>query len=566
MQTVIRAVCTHAQDLFACDRCTFFVLDRLSGELLGWYQDGGSLARVRVPKAGIVGQVIDSGEALNVTDASSDKQNDPSCLATGYTEPLRTVLCCPIKSRNARVVAVILCVNKRGGTVFGENDELTFSLVSKVVADLVEVNGWAAAEEAMMERKDIQDDIKGVYVQYTTETEQKGQRKAPRRPHILRETRRLSVGCDFEMPTFEREAENPNEVPLHDLTNFYRRKLLQWDFDHYDLDGELLLKLVPVSFEVLCDLQDFDMRHSDLDSFATQICQGYKSNPYHNWSHAFATLHVLLLVMAPIHLAGADSDEPKAELPDLDRIALMIAAIGHDVGHRGANNSFETSTMSDLALRYNDIQVLENHHASVTCACMKNSHLLSHMSSEAARRIRAVCIHSILGTDMAKHKDHVVWLDNNQIDTLVLDKEKGPDASPAALGLYGALLHLADLSHPCKPWRVHKRLSLSIATEFFDQYTQEDRLGLPTLPFMGKDPQRPLQELAPLQTGFLNFVIVPLWTSFDTFTGKKLSSVIQNMEANKTYWKRVEAGEELSDEQPFQMVSYIPMAHEHNSK
>ena len=44
--------------------------------------------------------------------------------------------------------------------------------------------------------------------------------------------------------------------------------------------------------------------------------------------------------------------------------AALFSALGHDVAHPGRNNAFLVKTKSVLALRYNDVHVLENMHAS----------------------------------------------------------------------------------------------------------------------------------------------------------------------------------------------------------
>ena len=44
--------------------------------------------------------------------------------------------------------------------------------------------------------------------------------------------------------------------------------------------------------------------------------------------------------------------------------AALFSALGHDVAHPGRNNAFLVKTQSVLALRYNDVHVLENMHAS----------------------------------------------------------------------------------------------------------------------------------------------------------------------------------------------------------
>ena len=52
-------------------------------------------------------------------------------------------------------------------------------------------------------------------------------------------------------------------------------------------------------------------------------------------------------------------------LTRLDVFSLLVAAIGHDVGHNGLSNQYHTISRSKLALLYNDSSVLENMHASI---------------------------------------------------------------------------------------------------------------------------------------------------------------------------------------------------------
>ena len=57
-----------------------------------------------------------------------------------------------------------------------------------------------------------------------------------------------------------------------------------------------------------------------------------------------------------------------ALLPELlapvERVALCIAALGHDIGHMGVQNAFLVNSKDPLALQYNDRSVLENFHCS----------------------------------------------------------------------------------------------------------------------------------------------------------------------------------------------------------
>ena len=54
----------------------------------------------------------------------------------------------------------------------------------------------------------------------------------------------------------------------------------------------------------------------------------------------------------------------------LDILALLIAALCHDVDHSGKTNAFEVSSASEIAIVYHDNAVLENHHAATTFKVM----------------------------------------------------------------------------------------------------------------------------------------------------------------------------------------------------
>lgn len=88
----------------------------------------------------------------------------------------------------------------------------------------------------------------------------------------------------------------------------------------------------------------------DLYHFIFDICNSYHStNPYHNFRHAVDVLQAnyyflcRLGVLKPMN-ADASLSFVESEIKDLfqplDIFALLMASIGHDVGHPGVNNSF----------------------------------------------------------------------------------------------------------------------------------------------------------------------------------------------------------------------------------
>ena len=48
----------------------------------------------------------------------------------------------------------------------------------------------------------------------------------------------------------------------------------------------------------------------------------------------------------------------------IDYLVLFISAAAHDIDHPGNNNQWEINAKSKLSILYNDLSVLENHHAA----------------------------------------------------------------------------------------------------------------------------------------------------------------------------------------------------------
>lgn len=125
---------------------------------------------------------------------------------------------------------------------------------------------------------------------------------------------------------------------------------------------------------------------------------------YHNNAHGADVLHsTLLLLNTPVL---------QRTLTDVEVLAALVAAAGHDVGHPGLNNGFLTGTGSELAVLYNDLvrlavtmviamrcsprhylqSVLENHHAATTFRIMgqEGCNILAGLDPETRQTIRWV--------------------------------------------------------------------------------------------------------------------------------------------------------------------------------
>ena len=139
--------------------------------------------------------------------------------------------------------------------------------------------------------------------------------------------------------------------------------------------------------------------------------------PYHNFRHVVDVLQAVFVMLVqlgtlPPYPGSIIPPESlnKAGLASLirpaDALILMIAAIGHDVGHPGVNNAFLVKLRAPLAQVYNDKSVLESFH----CAAFSQV-LRRHWPETQDLDLRKLMIDTILATDMGLHFDYMAKLD-----------------------------------------------------------------------------------------------------------------------------------------------------------
>jgi len=517
----------YAHEMLECERCTFFTVDNLHNELVGHFTKAGEaegeLHELRVPIKGIAGCVVTTGELLNIQDAWSDRRfSNLTDLQTGYRT--RTILCAPLIS-NGKVIAVMQCINKHRHEYFNKHDEKILGTISTVLSESIRHMAFEHNYKNVARSDNIHSDVKDM-LQAWSNTDNQAQ-GSPRPPSAEMRARRTMS----------------SRISITGDLSEYLAPMRCWTYDHSSApaDETAFTCYISSCLDYFGLVKRFHIDNDVLARCVDMMRIKYKATQYHNWTHAFATFHAVFLLL--------DSPGLHNVLPVEDMLALFLAALGHDVEHPGRNNNFLINTQAELAFIYNDTNVLENHHASVTCNILQNENpdLMGSIDVHTVRRIRQVVIATILGTDMACHNNTLKKLDEapHELPGLRASGERlHPDGS---LLLSQVLLHAADIIHPALPWGVHKWMSTRIAEEFYTQFQEEDKLGLPSLPFMGKDPHA-LLGLAPVQVGFIKFVELPMWSGINSYTGEDLfSMVIQNVEKNQQRWQRIADGGGIPD-------------------
>jgi hypothetical protein len=249
----------------------------------------------------------------------------------------------------------------------------------------------------------------------------------------------------------------------------------------------------------------------------------------------------------------------------IDVFAIMVGCLCHDIDHPGNDNAFEQVSSSPLALLYNDVSVLENHHSATTFRILSNSDcdILCNLSPADRKKVRQSMISGILATDMTSHFSSMNMLKKRKGvgDALNVASQaairrgsamsQSSDRSDASLTpfnfendkdrqiLVDMIVHSADLSGQAYPLPVAQVWEKRISLEFMNQASMLTKMQQPVPAYMQNltdFPNRGKQ-----QANFMTFVLMPWWhTMVKLFPA--FAPAIQNLERNHQYWKDVASG------------------------
>ncbi len=123
MVPLLEQIADVATDLLACDRASIFVHDQERNELVACPALGVDSGTLRIPDdAGIVGDVIRSGQAVQVDDVTTDERFNPEVdKETGYTT--RNLLCVPLRDGEGEIMGAFELINRLEGHFYQDDLE-----------------------------------------------------------------------------------------------------------------------------------------------------------------------------------------------------------------------------------------------------------------------------------------------------------------------------------------------------------------------------------------------------------------------------------------------------------
>eukprot|EP00276_Gloeochaete_wittrockiana_P010411 CAMPEP_0184655256 /NCGR_PEP_ID=MMETSP0308-20130426/12880_1 /TAXON_ID=38269 /ORGANISM="Gloeochaete witrockiana, Strain SAG 46.84" /LENGTH=609 /DNA_ID=CAMNT_0027091629 /DNA_START=489 /DNA_END=2318 /DNA_ORIENTATION=+ len=301
------------------------------------------------------------------------------------------------------------------------------------------------------------------------------------------------------------------------------KQLCEWDaFDLWKVadlcKGSPLQAVSMQLFHHLGLVSAFQIERGLLAAFLKAVEGEYNQVPYHSSKHAADVVQAVGCFLAHPSFRNL--------LSDLEALALLFAAIVHDMGHQGSSNSFEVTSLSSRALLYNDRSVWENYHLHAAFAIVgqKQNDFLRCLIPSDWRKFRKMVINCVMATDMAHHFDALGSFKGRAASDGFACSEGREDLMKMAL-------HLADISNPARPNTVYRHWVSAVMEEFYQQGDRERAAGLPISPFM----DRTKPQVRECQCGFLDFIVIPSYSAWVEAFPDFANSLV-NAQTNRRLW------------------------------
>lgn len=299
-----------------------------------------------------------------------------------------------------------------------------------------------------------------------------------------------------------------------------------WEFDIWRLDEEQLLQLSMLIANDLRFPQTFGFGTSIWCNFVweAQRLMNTSINPYHSYRHVMDVAQTCACIVKTFSASFW--------LSDLDVFALYVSAIVHDLEHPGTNNVYQVNACTPLAIRYNDISVLENHHCAraFDVFMLPQCNITSTLKPDQRKFLRKTIIALVLTTDMTQH-----FSLRAELDAVITRHSK--DGAPTkldekeSLTVLKSIIHTSDISNTAKPWDICKRWSDLVLQEFFAQGDREKAEGLPVSMNCDRDTTKQDE----LSMNFTDFIVAPLFFSMAKLLPKMIT-VCKTLEVNRAKW------------------------------
>ena len=324
------------------------------------------------------------------------------------------------------------------------------------------------------------------------------------------------------------------------INNYDLKQILDKEFDIFELKQIVgQNNVLPVMGGVI--LEAFGLKNekiinvNKLEAFLNSVSSQYlPTTLYHNNMHGADVCQSVCLYFLN------SNAEKILQTTVLDLLSILIASLGHDLGHPGLNNNFHINARTDLALTYNDSSCLENFHCSKLFNILKKdeTNIFEVLSVDEFKDIRKRMISEILATDMFFHKKIIETtkskahqIKQDKFEFINNDKDSIKAEQQSFLDYF---IHAADLGHNSKLFKISIKWVELLSEEFWLQGDKEKSLGI-SVSFLC---DRLNTNVPKGQVNFLTAFILPTFSLMTSmFPG--LSFTQKNVENNIKEWQKL---------------------------
>ena len=287
-----------------------------------------------------------------------------------------------------------------------------------------------------------------------------------------------------------------------------------------------------------------------LEPFLVSVANQYlTSTLYHNSLHGADITQTICLFF------NNSNAEEVCHTQAIDLLSIIIAALGHDIGHPGLTNTFQINSSSEIAITYNDSSCLENFHlAKLFTTIRKNeTNIFEKLSSQDYKKIRKRMISEILATDMAIHgkvlnnirskiPDYLLQERNDKEENnnnikkfeLISDINNEETTNEEKQALFDYFIHSADLGHNTKIFDISLKWVELLSNEFWLQGDKVKKMNL-NISFLC---DRDTTNVPKSQVGFIGGFIIPTY-NYLVVMFPTLSYTIENAKNNLNRWQKL---------------------------
>uniref|UniRef100_A0A1A9VLC2 PDEase domain-containing protein n=1 Tax=Glossina austeni TaxID=7395 RepID=A0A1A9VLC2_GLOAU len=338
------------------------------------------------------------------------------------------------------------------------------------------------------------------------------------------------------------------------------KESLSWDFDIFRFEKITEKRpLLYLGMEIFDKFNVFTSMRMDQTVFKNWFVavesRYHAQNAYHNSTHAADVLQAIGVFLS--HFS-----KKEISMDCLEEASALIAAVVHDIDHPGRSSAYLCNSNNPLAILYNDVTVLENHHAAYffkLTLCNKNYKIINYsrvwrnsmsflwiagddsvnifknLEPDIYKSMRNIIIDMILATEMTRHFEHLAKFVSVFGGEMNCNKELVTIEEDSALLMRRMLIKVADVSNPSRPYLFCVEWAQRIAEEYFQQTEEEKSQNMPIVMPMF---DRCTCSIPKSQIGFIEYIVMDMLLAWDNFID--MPELITYVRNNLEMWKHLE--------------------------